>query len=717
MTELFPGFNSLTGIAMIVAGFGFIIFVHELGHFLAAKMVGVKVTQFAIGFGPAIVAWRKGIGFRPGSTEADLQLRLKKHLDQNYTDQRQRTGTSSHTEQAPASKQIDEACAKLGLGETEYRLNWLPLGGYVKMLGQEDLDAAVQSDDERAFNRKPAWARAIVIVAGVTMNLIFGLIFFIIAFLHGVEFPPAIVGNVAPGSPAAQARLVGSDDPATFGLKPGDRVVQIDDKPVTDFLDLAVNTALAHADHTLTLQVIRDGESQPLTFKAKPVRNPQLGLLSLGINSPASTKLTASRDLPLPRDWSQAGVKTGMHLTQVDDTLITPLQFHLFTQGIVAGQGEPVPLTFTDVQGASAQVTLAAAPTLTQAPADSADKDKATFQLLGLQPVVAVGYVTPQSLAEQAGLQAGDLLARVDQVDWPSLMQVPPLIQGAKGRKVAITVLRDGQLVDLVPTQPSANGTLGFQPTFALDHNLTSGTLPGSPFSSLNLPEGSRILAINNTPVQTFGQMQRLLTHTLTQQPAGDADKPSPLTIQVTYQLNIAGQPEFTRTVSIDAPWQKQLAQAGWTMPQVALPFATLRLPVVADTPWDAAVLGVKKTHVFMMQTYLTLVRLFQQTVPVSGLHGPVGIVHAGTMIARDSGWPYVLFFFGIISVNLVVINLLPIPIADGGLLVFLAIEKIKGSPVHPAILTGATYAGLLLIGGLFLMVTYFDIMRLISPK
>ena len=54
----------------LVLGFGFLVFVHELGHFVVAKWVGIKCTQFAIGFGPSIVAWRKGIGFRPGSTEA-----------------------------------------------------------------------------------------------------------------------------------------------------------------------------------------------------------------------------------------------------------------------------------------------------------------------------------------------------------------------------------------------------------------------------------------------------------------------------------------------------------------------------------------------------------------------------------------------------------------------------------------------------------------------
>ncbi|NJL32018.1 MAG: hypothetical protein HC898_10520 [Phycisphaerales bacterium] len=188
----------------------------------------------------------------------------------------------------------------------------------------------------------------------------------------------------------------------------------------------------------------------------------------------------------------------------------------------------------------------------------------------------------------------------------------------------------------------------------------------------MNLPEGSRILAIGQTPVQNYGDMQRALVEAISSADAGQ----QPVSVDVKYQVNITGQPVYTRSITIDAPWRERIVQAGWTMPNNSLPFAMLRQPVIAENAWAAAKLGVKKTHIFMMQTYLTLVRLIQQTVPFSSMTGPAGIVHAGTRIARESGWAYVVFFFGIISVNLVVINLLPIPIADGGCCCFWPSKK-----------------------------------------
>src|SRR5665213_3970538 len=67
-------------IALLVFGFGFVIFWHELGHFLAAKWVGIRVEQFAVGFGQALVSWRKGIGFRLGNTQKDYRQRIEQHL-------------------------------------------------------------------------------------------------------------------------------------------------------------------------------------------------------------------------------------------------------------------------------------------------------------------------------------------------------------------------------------------------------------------------------------------------------------------------------------------------------------------------------------------------------------------------------------------------------------------------------------------------------------
>ena len=126
----------------------------------------------------------------------------------------------------------------------------------------------------------------------------------------------------------------------------------------------------------------------------------------------------------------------------------------------------------------------------------------------------------------------------------------------------------------------------------------------------------------------------------------------------------------------------------------------------------DAVSLGFKKTHQFITNTYMTLLRLTQGTVPADKMSGPVGIVHQGTIIA-ERGWEYLLFFLGLISVNLAVINFLPIPITDGGQAVFLAIEKIKGSPVSVKIQTVATVVGLALLLCVFLFVTYNDALRL----
>ncbi len=108
------------------------------------------------------------------------------------------------------------------------------------------------------------------------------------------------------------------------------------------------------------------------------------------------------------------------------------------------------------------------------------------------------------------------------------------------------------------------------------------------------------------------------------------------------------------------------------------------------------------------------LTRLFQGTVPVKELRGPIGIAHIGTKVAKQ-GWSYLMFFLGLISVNLAVVNFLPIPITDGGLMLFLIVEKVKGSPVSPRVQTAAFFIGLALIGSVFLITLFHDTTRLFS--
>ncbi len=144
---------STTVIATIFV-FGLLIFFHELGHFITAKLVGMRVDEFAIGFGPKILSRRHG--------------------------------------------------------ETLYSLRIIPLGGFNKIAGM-DPD---EEQDEHSFNNKPIWARMLVIVAGSVMNFILPVVLFLtISLVAGIDKPSnePIVGNVFPDKPAAQAGLLPGD--------------------------------------------------------------------------------------------------------------------------------------------------------------------------------------------------------------------------------------------------------------------------------------------------------------------------------------------------------------------------------------------------------------------------------------------------------------------------------------------------------------------------
>jgi regulator of sigma E protease len=133
-----------------------------------------------------------------------------------------------------------------------------------------------------------------------------------------------------------------------------------------------------------------------------------------------------------------------------------------------------------------------------------------------------------------------------------------------------------------------------------------------------------------------------------------------------------------------------------------------------AQGPIAAVGRGVAKSRQIMNQTYLTFLRLFQGTVRVEHLKGPVGIAHLGTQVA-DQGFIWVLFFLGLVSVNLAVINFLPLPIVDGGQFLMLAYEGLRRKPVPVAFQNAATLVGLALIGTLFLVVTFHDIRALLG--
>lgn len=186
---------------------GLLIFFHELGHFLVAKYFKVYVEKFSIGFGPKLFSWKRG--------------------------------------------------------ETEYMLSAIPLGGYVKMYGdgpdynsEGDTEGAPEMK-ERAFNNKPLYARALIVFAGPLANFLLAAVVYALIFMAGVPRSTAVIGEIMPDMPAAEA-----------GLLEGDKVVSVDGNPVV-FWDEMSSYVVERPGREIVFEIQRNGERMEIVVTPK----------------------------------------------------------------------------------------------------------------------------------------------------------------------------------------------------------------------------------------------------------------------------------------------------------------------------------------------------------------------------------------------------------------------------------------------------------------
>lgn len=733
MTTLIVGsvLGTLVDLLLVLIGFSLIIVVHELGHFLAARWAGIRVLAFALGFGPAIASYRRGMGLQLGSSEKQYRARIAAH---------------GGTPDGP----IPPAMASIS--STEYRLNWLPLGGYVKMLGQDDADPAARSTARDSYQLCAPWKRMIVISAGVVMNVIAAAILFIVVFSIGLETEPARIGEVRPGSPAARAvaenaDVLGITQP---GLQPGDTVVGINGRVPDSFKDLAVTVAMAARDEAIALDVQRPGTPTPLRFRIVPETDPASRLLSVGVGPAYSNRLPGGgrRDRLPPEAFENLsarlglpGLTPGSELVRIGTPPVTPESPFALESAARTSRGEPFPVTFRTPTGAEVSGLLTPIPEMPTQSFQTGDRTVASLpHLLGLVPAMRVEATSDRAAA--AGLRAGDVLAQIGGLEWPSLLEGTREIRASAGRQVRIVVLResadgrDPSLVDLGPVSVGRDGLIGFTPDYTTGQSTllsrwpslpmvplpgsradnASGTTGPEPNASraqrpsgaaLNLPPGTRILAVDDRPVSTLYQLREALRDT-----AGAGEGPVSVVLRVRRALPEAGDELIRWTIPPEE--LKVLRALTWRSPLPPSAFELDQFLLRSDTFGGALFMGLRETHRVMLQTYLTFARLFQGTVKVEHLRGPVGIAHVGTLIA-DRGLIWLMFLMAVISVNLAVINFLPLPIVDGGHFLFLLWEQLTGRPVSVGVQNVATLAGLLLIGAVFLIVTYNDLARLIT--
>lgn len=710
MTAMLESLATIRDLLLVVLGFGLIVFVHELGHFIAARWAGIRVLAFAIGFGPAAASYRKGLGLRRGSSEPEYLA--------------MRTGEVTGIQRTNVHK----------ISPTEYRLNWLPFGGYVKMLGQEDLHPDAVSTESDSYQRCPVWKRMIVISAGVVMNVIFAGLLFVVVFMVGLPTEPAIVGYVEPGKPAARAVALNADELGITdpGLKPRDRLLLLNGEEPDSFNDLSLATAMGSPGEAVDVSVQREGYDRPLRFMIEPAVSPLSGLLEIGVEPARSAAVPSAkndRQRELYRKNLAAlglpGIEPGMKLVAINDHPHVHGAEELDAAARASG-GAPMKLTFAGADGTT-DLSVEPRPEFQSDQFIRENGDIAIHQhLLGLTPVLTVASMPDD--APNHGLKIGDVFLQIGAVEYPSITQGIGEIRAAAGRKLDVVVARpeeDGTWGTVsLSVEVNRLGQIGFGAGDTSDKDtllalpprkltaLENGAEPRTPAAvSLVARPGTRIISVGGAPVSNFSDIRRELMKATRQ-----AVESRAVVARVALGIELPVRGFATgdgpiESVEWEIPFEEAAAlqRLGWVSPVSTAAFKLEEAVLKAGTPGEALRKGIAETKRVMITTYLTFPRLFQGTVKVEHLKGPVGIAHLGTQIT-SRGFVWLLFFMALISVNLAVINFLPLPIVDGGQFIFLALEGIRGRPVSVEIQNAATLAGMLLIGSVFLVVTFNDI-------
>ena len=533
---------------------GGLIFFHELGHFLTARACGVRVLTFSLGFGPRLFGWTS-----------------------------RRTGT-------------------------EYVVCALPLGGYVKMLGDDPTEPVSEEDRPFAFTTQALWKRFLIVFAGPFFNLILPIfIFFILAFSQAVY--PAELGMVIRGGPAWEA-----------GLRAGDRIVAIDGDAVSYWWQLQ-NRIEGAAGQTLSVEYERDGARH--TAQVQPKSYERVRYADIGA-------VDRRGQIRVVRSY--------------------------------------------------------------------------------LEPIV---WVEPGSAAELAGLQSWDRVASIDGRPITRWTQVESALRTAGGKPLELMVLRErawasaetagvevGLLGQAIPVKLQAAGDPAAVGLDTAEFRVWSVRQGTPAVDQLGLERGDLVVSLDGEDVPSWLFLESSIS-----------DEPEKERVLTFRRGSEELQRRFTAVVKVeksDLNTDMKVVvfgafnHGGYGVPDAIANDAKLSLAWHNATyeTWDKLKLNV-----------LAISGLFRGRVPLKDLGGPI-LIYDIAGKTQEQGWNYFFQVMVMLSINLGLLNLLPIPILDGGHLLFFAIEAVKRRPVSMRTRQIATYLGFSLIILLMVLVFKNDLER-----
>ncbi len=519
---------------------GPLVIVHEFGHFFFAKLFGVKAEVFSIGFGPKL--WAKKFG------------------------------------------------------ETEFRLAAIPLGGFVKLLGEDPENELKPEEKARSLHAQLPWKRFFIFFGGPLFNFIWAAIVFMAILAIGEPQVANVVGRVVPQSEAEKA-----------GFQSGDRILEVAGKPVTKFSEIMIQ--------------VSESPNEELPFKIQR----------------ASETLTLTHKITTEPGYSQYG------------------------------------------------------------------EEKDVGKIDGLFPfarAMTVGISNPQSQAAKAGIKSGDMITEFNGKpiqDWEHFQsQISALPAGSE---FTLKMKGEKDKISDVTFKKPAKEFKGLGPEFGLYSSelFVEKAMPDSPASKAGIKQGDRVVKIDTVELESFYGLKDQI-----QVSAKDDGK-----VAVTWERegNLTSATLEPNVTNERDPVLRKVTN--YTIGLI--PMLTLAEPesVIERTlnPFMLVYKGTARMVDFSWKNVVAIGKMFTGDVSLKTLGGPILIGKlAGESIER--GLVAFLNTMAVLSVGLGILNILPIPVLDGGHLLLLGIEAIRRKPLSVRQMEIAQQFGLSLI--LLLMVIVF---------
>ena len=593
----------VTSVLLTVIAFGAIIFIHELGHFLAALRVGIRVEKFYLGFD----FW-------------GMKLFHFKYRG------------------------------------TEYGVGVFPLGGYVKMAGQEDFGKAKVDGREDEFTSKTVWQRIQVLSAGVVFNFLSAFLLGFLALYSGYRLMAPVAGDVVVGSAAWRA-----------GLQPGDTVIKYNGIPVPSFEALATEVALAGVDGPFPV-VVQRGE-EVMTLHVRPDTN-QLEVASLGVTPPRDLSIQAVvKDSPA----DQAGFKPGDEVLRVDGKTLEKWSDLRESVGSALKENRRLELVMNrDGEERVLEVSPVPHP----------------MGRIGIQPRVGreVVELSPDS-SLRGKLFPGDRFVEVGGLPVSDVIDLK-LDEVKPGFTIKAEGMDGAREVEYLGDWRQLRREVFFGSSLKKGPVVLSKVFDDSPAQRMKLKEGDRVEAFRIDE----GEWVKNPNWSIFQSSISSSAKK-----RLEVKVDRGGE---ILVLSGEIEENTEEAMLG-----VIQGFEVVKEDILSTTLWWPF-------HM-LRQTYNSLGSLITGKVAAKNLSGPIGILSVTYEVAT-LGIPYLLYLMALLSINIAFLNILPIPLLDGGHIFFCLIEWIKGSPVSEEVMMRFQYVGIALLLGMFSFATWNDLMRLL---